>query len=49
MLHYGKSELLVGYIGQIDYTMGPYVCFKCSQRNVVVSSDIYFFSYIFNN
>ena len=38
MLNDGQGELLVGYTGQVGRViMGPYLCYKCSQRNVVVS------------
>ena len=44
MLNDGQGELLVGYTGQVGrVTMGPYLCYKCSQRNVVVSCFYFLF------
>ena len=47
MLNDGQGELLVGYTGQVGrVTMGPYLCYKCSQRNVVVSCLYLFILFI---
>ena len=52
MLNDGQGELLVGYTGQVGrVTMGPYLCYKCSQRNVVVSCFLllFFLFYLFTH